>query len=129
MIDFDSLGADSHFDVKLPTLDELLKQFEHATPDEVKDRWEDEAAYANDFEVRAADSERAWAHLKGLQDHYRYKGTWSKFLMRVLGGMIVFQWILLWRVGAGAWDFTEYQWLLPFFLSKTSAKLLVWPSS
>jgi hypothetical protein len=33
--------------------------------------------------------------------------------MAVIGGMVVFQSILIWWIGKGWLDFTQYAWLLP----------------
>ena len=57
-----------------------------------------------------------YAHLKGTQDHYWHKGNWSWFLMAAVGGMLIFQSILLWQVGKGYLDFKDYEWLLPALL-------------
>lgn len=111
-------------DTALPSLEELLAEVDDADPAEEEARWEDELQYTENFEVRAAENQRAWAHLKGLQDHYRHKGTWSIFLMIVLGGMISFQWLLLWMVGGGLWDFSAYQWLLPILLVQNLGQII-----
>lgn len=108
----------------LPTLEELLAETSSASPTEEETRWEDEREFNNHFEMRAVDAERAWTHLKGLQDHYRHKKNWSNFLMFVLAGMIGFQWILLAMVGWSYWDFTKYQWLLPILLVQNLGQII-----
>src|SRR3954469_950723 len=45
------------------------------------------------------DRQRSYAHLVGLQRHYRHKSQWSYFLMAMMFGMLAFQSFLLWRVG------------------------------
>ena len=55
-------------------------------------------------------------HIEGARDHYLHKGKWSRFLMRAIGGMILFQSGLLLLVGLGWLDFTPYDWLLPVLL-------------
>ncbi|WP_347416640.1 hypothetical protein [Paracoccus sp. (in: a-proteobacteria)] len=116
--------SEPHQALTLPTLDELLAEVDDADSAEEAARHEDELQYIDDFEIRSAQNERAWAHLQGLQDHYRHKGTWSQFLMWVLGGMIGFQWALLGMVGFGWWDFSAYQWLLPILLVQNLGQII-----
>ena len=111
-------------DTILPTLEELLAETRDASVDEEETRWEDELEFDNRFELQAVDAGRAWAHLKGLQDHYRHKKNWSIFLMTVLAGMIGFQWILLAMVGWASWDFTKYEWLLPILLVQNLGQII-----
>lgn len=107
-----------------PTIEELLAETSDASAAEEEARWEDELEFDNHFQLRAVDAERAWAHLKGLQDHYRHKKNWSIFLMVILGGMIGFQWILLAMVGWSEWDFTKYEWLLPILLVQNLGQII-----
>ena len=44
--------------------------------------------------------------------------------MFVMAGMIIFQSVLLGMVGAGVWDFTKYQWLLPVLLAQNLAQVI-----
>lgn len=111
-------------EMKLPTLEELLAETSDASPKEEEIRWEDELEFNNRFEIQSVDAERAWVHLKGLQDHYRHKKNWSTFLMFVLAGMIGFQWILLAMVGFALWDFTKYEWLLPILLVQNLGQII-----
>jgi hypothetical protein len=76
------------------------------------------------YETEAVKSEIAWAHLSGLQDHYKHKGRWSYFLMGLLTCMIAFQSALLWCVGLGVWDFTKYDWLLPALLVQNLGQII-----
>ena len=56
-------------------------------------------------------------HLAGALELNLHKGKWSKFLMRAIGGMILFQSGLhLLVVGLGWLEFTSYDWLLPVLL-------------
>jgi hypothetical protein len=78
---------------------------------------EESRAHEERFEERftreAIETERALATLVGLRDHFRHKGNWSWFLMALMGFMVAFQSWLIWMVGGGWWDFTDYDWLLP----------------
>ncbi len=38
--------------------------------------------------------------------------------------MVVFQSFLLWMVGGGFWDFSEYEWLLPALLAQNLAQIV-----
>lgn len=76
------------------------------------------------FRSVSTESEERYAHLKGLQDHYKHKGYWSYFLMFVMLAMVVFQSILLGLVGAGVWDFSKYAWLLPALLVQNLAQII-----
>lgn len=111
-------------EVQLPSVDELLAETEDVSSQEAESRDADQLKYEQHFEYQAVDAERAWTHLQGLQDHYIHKKNWSTFLMWVLGGMIVFQWLLLGYVGAGYWDFTQYQWLLPILLVQNLGQII-----
>ena len=63
-------------------------------------------------------------HLEGARDHYLQKGKWSRFLMRAIGGMILFQSGLLLLVGLGWLDFTPYDWLLPVLLVQNLGQIV-----
>ncbi len=80
------------------------------------------------FETRFARSavanDEEYAHLFGIRDHYKQKRNWSRFLIWLVGGMIVFQSVLLWRVGTGALDFTQYTWLLPALLAQNFGQVI-----
>ena len=82
----------------------------------------------NKFERKFKDDSIAqqaeYAHLAGLVDHYRHKGRWSWFLMVLLLLMIVFQCVLLRKVGLGHWDFTKYEWLLPILLVQNLGQII-----
>lgn len=83
-----------------------------------------ERAFATQFHRTSVDAQERYAHLKGIQDHYKHKGRWSNFLMFVMFGMVAFQSALLALVGAGIWDFTEYAWLLPLLLGQNLAQII-----
>ncbi len=124
MRDSDDISPYHPLDRDIPTLEELIAETGNASAEEEEIRWEDEIEFENQFQVQAVDAERAWAHLKGLQDHYRHKKNWSIFLMAVLAGMIIFQWLLLAMVGLGKWDFTKYEWLLPILLVQNLGQII-----
>jgi hypothetical protein len=73
---------------------------------------------------RSAESERSYAHLKGLKDHYWHKAYWSWFLSGIMGFMVFFQSVLLCCVGLGWWDFSKYKWLLPVLLAQNLAQIV-----
>lgn len=118
------VAAASVAELQLPSVDELLAEFDETTPQEQESRREDELEFDREFEIRAIDAERAWVHLRGLQDHYSHKKSWSYALMVLLGGMVVFQWALLVFVGLGIWDFTQYEWLLPILLVQNLGQII-----
>lgn len=66
--------------------------------------------------VHETERQRAFASLKAFTDHHNGKRHWSIFMMFAIGSLIGFQMIILGLVGAGCWDFKEYQWLLPALL-------------
>jgi hypothetical protein len=111
-------------EAQLPSVDELLAEFDDTTPEEQENRWEDELEFDREFAVRAVEAERAWVHLRGLEDHYSHKKAWSYALMGLLGGMVCFQWALLVFVGLGYWDFTKYEWLLPILLVQNLGQII-----
>lgn len=108
----------------LPSVEDLIAETSNVSPSEAETRWADELDFEQSFDRRSIDAERAWVHLQGLQDHYKHKGRWSGFLMLVLAGMILFQWVLLGFVGAGKWDFTKYEWLLPILLVQNLGQII-----
>ncbi len=83
-----------------------------------------EAEFVDKFIHKSVGAEIQYAHLRGLQDHYRHKSKWSWFLMGLMFGMVAFQSFLLYKVGAGAWDFTQYEWLLPLLLVQNLAQVV-----
>lgn len=72
--------------------------------------------YEERFSDVSVKSQRAVANLNGIRDHYRHKKNWSWFLMGAMAAMVIFQSVLLYRVGKGDWIFTDYEWLLPALL-------------
>jgi len=83
-----------------------------------------EAKYTLRFSRESAAAQMEYAHLQGIRDHYRHKGRWSTFLMWVMAGMVIFQCVLLGLVGAGVWDFSQYEWLLPALLVQNLAQVI-----
>ena len=83
-----------------------------------------ERTFSRDFSEKSVESQERYAHLKGIQDHYKHKGRWSNFLIFVMFGMVAFQSTLLGLVGAGIWDFTAYAWLLPILLGQNLAQII-----
>lgn len=82
------------------------------------------------FKTNAVAAATDWTHLNGLQEHYKHKSGWSTFLMLCMGGMIVFQSILLFLVGLDWLDFTKYKWLLPALMVQNLGQIVgLWSSS
>lgn len=106
----------------LPSVDVLLNSVRHATS---ADAWKRlQAEWTRSFRTGSIQREEEYEHLKGLRDHYQHKGYWSYFLMFLMLAMIVFQSVLLGMVGAGSWDFSKYQWLLPLLLVQNLAQVI-----
>jgi len=76
------------------------------------------------FRGVSLESERKYAHLVGLKEHYNHKKYWSFFIMKLMLLMVVFQCVLLWKAGTGQWDFSRYQWLLPALLVQNLAQVV-----
>ncbi|UWQ52740.1 hypothetical protein [Leisingera caerulea] len=83
-----------------------------------------EKQYLKRFRALSLESQTGYAHLQGIRDHYKHKGRWSNFLIFAIGGMLVFQSILLWRVGMGKLDFKDYDWLLPALLVQNLGQVI-----
>lgn len=77
-----------------------------------------------EFTERSIASELKYTHLAGLQDHYRHKSKWSWFLMVLMLWMIAFQSLVIWKVGANKWDFSQYDWLPPALLAQNLAQIV-----
>ncbi len=110
-------------DDPLPSAEDVLADFEIVDDDDdFFNRYERD--FAEGFQQSSVQLETEYAHLQGIRDHYWHKGRWSFFLMGLLGLMIVFQWYLLWSVGVKAWDFTQYEWLLPILLVQNLGQII-----
>jgi hypothetical protein len=107
-------------DESLPTLEEMKRTVSGETPETVLD----EEIFERTFEKDAGKLEFDFVHLKGLEDHYKHKSYWSKFLMTLIGAMFFFQMILLYKVGIGEWSFEKYQWLIPALLVQNLAQIV-----
>jgi hypothetical protein len=83
-----------------------------------------EGIYRKKFSRDSIEAQAKYEHLQGLKDHYKQKGHWSTFLIILMGAMVVFQCVLLGMVGAGQWDFSEYEWLLPALLAQNLAQIV-----
>jgi hypothetical protein len=115
--------SDDLKDVPLPKAEDVLADFEILDDeDELFSQYERD--FSEGFEESSVKLETEYVHLQGIRDHYRHKGRWSYFLMALLGAMIAFQWVLLWKVGLKAWDFTQYEWLLPILLVQNLGQII-----
>lgn len=63
--------------------------------------------------------------LKALREHYDQKRNWSWLLIIIIAVMTAFQMFLLWFVGVGVWDFTDYDWLLPALLAQNFGQIVL----
>ena len=109
------------------TAEEMLKSMEERGAGEPHASYESDAseeAYRRQFGQAAVQQEYAYAHLQGIQDHYKHKGWWSTFLMVIIAAMILFQLLLIWKVGIKAWDCTEYEWLVQLLLVQNLAQVV-----
>lgn len=70
------------------------------------------------------DRQLEYAKLLAFQGHHQSKRHWSWFMMVILAGLVLFQIVLLMRVGTGEWDFTKYEWLLPLLLVQNLAQIV-----
>lgn len=66
----------------------------------------------------------AYAKLLAFERHHSNKAKWSIFMMAALASLIIFQIVLLIKVGQGKWDFTKYEWLLPLLLVQNLAQII-----
>ncbi len=107
----DSAGASSS--TRLKASDVLAEVSSSSSPSAAS---QSEQSYSENFARTSVDQQVKYAHLVGIQDHYRHKGRWSNFLMGAIALMLVFQGVLLSLVGCGIWDFSQYRWLLPALL-------------
>jgi len=83
-----------------------------------------EKEYEDDFSAKSVTAEAEYTHLTGLQDHYKHKRYWSWFLMGLMTAMIIFQTLVIYKVGVKSWDYTEYKWLLPALLVQNLAQIV-----
>lgn len=92
----------------LPSASDVLKQVtagEH--------RYIFETNFEKRFSARSVQSETDYAHLRGIEDHYKHKKHWSWFVIFIMFLMVGFQMVLIVKVGRGTWDYKDYDWLLP----------------
>ena len=97
-----------------------LKVQPESANDLIKQQEEWQAKFSNE----SVKVQEAYTHLTGLQAHYKDKSKWSAFLMWTMGGMIVFQSVLLLMVGFKILDFTDYEWLLPALLIQNLGQVI-----
>jgi hypothetical protein len=72
-----------------------------------------ESVWDTQFEDLSVKAEREFTQLAGLRAHFKHKSYWSIFLMILMAAMVIFQSLLIWKVGTGQWNFMGYDWLLP----------------
>lgn len=106
------------------TPDDLLRSIAAAANSGEADTVDSEEAYRRRFTQDAIQQEYAYAHLAGIQDHYKHKGRWSWFLMGIIGLMMIFQLVLITLVGVKLFDFTEYEWLVQLLLVQNLAQVV-----
>ena len=108
----------------IPTADEVISDIVGSQSGDPSSVSMYEEQYLDDFLISSVESDTKYAHLQGIRDHYSHKGKWSKFLMFAVGGMIAFQFALLFFVGLGVLDFTKYEWLLPALLVQNLGQVI-----
>jgi hypothetical protein len=102
------------------SVDDALGAVEFAEPESRELEYE----FEDFFSRRSVESEEAWIRLRGLKDHFGHKKLWSWFLMFVIGGMVIFQSVLIWKVGKGDLNFVSYAWLLPTVMIQYLAQIV-----
>ena len=76
------------------------------------------------FDSQELESRTQYEQYKGVQQHYKHKGQWSRFLLWAVGCMIGYQMILLVLVGSDVLNFEDYDWLLPVLLVQNLAQIV-----
>lgn len=105
------------------TIAELLREIRSGSNEVPTDEPEEEAPSEGDVSDEVS-RQLSFARLKAFTDHHEGKKNWSVFMMAVLAGLITFQMLLLGLVGAGLWDFSKYEWLLPLLLVQNLAQII-----
>jgi hypothetical protein len=110
--------------MSLPVPAEIIADIDSKNQDSPSVISEKERKFVNEFQENAIQSETMYAHLDGVKDHYKQKRIWSTFLMCAIGGMLLFQSVLLVVVGAEYLDYSKYEWLLPVLLVQNLAQVI-----
>ncbi|WP_299444486.1 hypothetical protein [uncultured Rhodospira sp.] len=118
------MSSEAGANQSLPRADDVLAEIGENDDSAADELSKYERRYIEEYSEASILSELRYAHLIGLHDHYEHKGRWSWFLMLLLFGMVFFQWVLLWFVGEGWWDFTAYEWLLPVVLVQNLGQII-----
>lgn len=111
-------------DEQLPKSDEVLKGIVMPAKAGSSGISKPEKEYIRRVQSISVDGQVQYAHLRGIQDHYKHKGRWSNFLIAAIAAMLVFQSFLLFQVGTQKWTFVEYDWLLPALLVQNLAQVV-----
>jgi len=82
---------------------------------------DDLAAAQQEAERRAA---AALHHVQGIQDFYKSRRLWSRFLVFCIGISLAFQIVLTVLVGAKVLNFVEYKWFLPVIISENFLQIV-----
>lgn len=109
---------------RLPQADEVLSEVSGIDQSEASESSRYELDYLEEYRLRSIKTEVDYAHLEGIRDHYKHKGTWSTFLMLAVAGMLLFQSFLLLEVGLGRLNFKDYEWLLPALLVQNLGQVI-----
>lgn len=105
----------------LPIARDVLASITSERMDQVERNQRDHERHVSDRGNQAAVD---YANLVGLRNHYKLKQQWSWFLMAVVALLLWFQSYLLYKVGVGCWDFTDYTWLLPALLVQNLTQII-----
>ncbi len=80
--------------------------------------------YITSFDSQELESQTKYEHYKGVQQYYKHKGQWSRFLLWAIGCLIGYQMVLLVLVGFRVLNFKDYDWLLPALLVQNLAQIV-----
>ena len=107
---------------QIPTVEQLRETISRTSSSPSEAENEFEKSFSHDAkQVAPKYIERIYA--TALLQHYRQKNAWSAGVFMLVSTMMVFQCVLLSMVGAGIWNFSDYQWLLPALLVQNLAQI------
>lgn len=82
--------------------------------------------YVTSFDSQELESQTKYEYYKGVQQYYKHKGQWSRFLLWAIGCMIGYQMIILVLVGFRVLDLKIMIGFCLPYSSRIWPKLLVW---
>ena len=108
---------------KIPTVEQLRETISRTSSSPSEAENEFEKSFSHDADTVASKYIEN-SHAVGVRLHYTHKDVWSKVILLLICVMIGFQCFLLGMVGAGIWNFSDYQWLLPALLVQNLAQVV-----